>query len=793
VAEPRADPWPLPPHFVEHAAPEALRGAECLALRYALAPVSGRLQGLDTRARQVAVQPQRDPAATLIGFDELRVLRLLQAVTLAELPAAPGPADLRLSPLPRPFSVLYRDTIRESGQTRGFLRDGGGAYLYVVRDDRHCTPWFVPSGSGTVSVGDNLADLFVRDRIASERQLREAREHLARLRAKPLGVYLVDTDLVAPAQLQQALERQRLKPGEKLGDILVREGVLTEEQLRTALERQAADRRKTLPEALVEAGVLTSEDAARSVAEKFGVPFVAVRDFPVTAEALSVLKPHAAYENRVLPLYLRGGMLVAAAENPFDGELLQRLRFLADRPVALVMASGAQIAQRLAKEYAGGALKPGEAAPELAALLESGAAAPAARADTGEVSDSSLVRLVTRIILDAHEQGASDIHIETNPGTMRTRVRLRKDGVLVDYLELPPSVRSAIISRIKIMSDLDISEHRRPQDGKIAFKNYGPADVDLRVAIVPTSGGLEDVVLRVLSAEKPMPVAKLGLSPRNLAEIRRMADKSYGLLLVCGPTGSGKTTTLHSILSSINTPDLKIWTAEDPIEIHHEGLRQVQVNAKIGFTFAAAMRSFLRADPDVIMVGEMRDQETTKIGIEASLTGHLVFSTLHTNSAAESIVRLLDLGMDPFNFADALIGVLAQRLVRRLCAACVQRRPATPAELEQLAAEYNRPLGEGAGGTQALLAQVAAAGGAPVIGEAAGCPSCNGSGYRGRLAIHELLSSDARIRHLIQSRAPVEEVLKAAVAGGMTTLMQDGIVKVLQGLADIGQVRSACS
>jgi type II secretory ATPase GspE/PulE/Tfp pilus assembly ATPase PilB-like protein len=739
------------------------------------------------------VRPHRDATATVIGFDSLRVLRLMKPMTVVDLPAAAGARDLRLSPDRRPFSIQYRDSIRESGDTRGFLRDRSGVYLYVVRDERSCTPWFVPRVSGDVSIGESLSDVIVRGRMASEPQLQQARDQLDALRARPLGLYLVDNDVLGPGQVQQALERQRLQPGVKLGELLLKEGVISTAQLQQALERQTADRRKTLPQALVEAGALSSEDAARSIAEKFGVPYVAVRDFPVTAEALAALKPHVAYENKVLPLYVRGGMLVAATENPFDGELLQRLRFAADRTVVLVMASGAQIAERLTKEYAGGTLKPGEAAPELAALLETAAVQPANRSDPGEPSESSLVRLVTRMILDAHEQGASDIHIENNPGTMRTRVRLRKDGELVDYLELSASVHSALVSRIKIMSDLDISEHRRPQDGKISFRKFGPADLDLRVAIVPTSGGLEDIVLRLLSAEKPMPVGKLGLSPRNLAEIRRMAGKSYGLLLVCGPTGSGKTTTLHSILSSINTPDLKIWTAEDPIEIHHEGLRQVQVNARIGFTFATAMRSFLRADPDVIMVGEMRDQETTKIGIEASLTGHLVFSTLHTNSAAESIVRLLDLGMDPFNFADALIGILAQRLVRRLCAACVQRRPATAAELDTLALEFNRARGDGATGTKPLLDELASSGIAPMIGAAQGCASCHGSGYRGRMAIHELLASDARIRHLIQSRAPVEDVLKAAVAGGMTTLMQDGIVKVLQGQVDIGQVRSACS
>ena len=285
-------------------------------------------------------------------------------------------------------------------------------------------------------------------------------------------------------------------------------------------------------------------------------------------------------------------------------------------------------------------------------------------------SDSALVGLVNRIILDAVEQKASDIHIEANLGPKTTRVRFRKDGALMNYLELPAQFRNAVVSRIKIMSRLDITERRKPQDGKIDFHRFGPAAVELRVATVPTTGGLEDVVMRVLAAAKPVPMDELGLEAGVLNSIKRLISKPHGLFLVCGPTGSGKTTTLHSLLAFLNTAERKIWTAEDPIEITQPGLRQVQVNSKIGWTFAAAMRSFMRADPDVIMVGEMRDAETAKIGIEASLTGHLVLSTLHTNSAAESIVRLLDLGMDPFNFADALLGVLAERLARRLCPHC---------------------------------------------------------------------------------------------------------------------------
>jgi type II secretory ATPase GspE/PulE/Tfp pilus assembly ATPase PilB-like protein len=291
---------------------------------------------------------------------------------------------------------------------------------------------------------------------------------------------------------------------------------------------------------------------------------------------------------------------------------------------------------------------------------------------------SSIVRMVKRIIIDAQTKSASDIHIETNPGDQSTRIRFRRDGDMEQYQELPPQLRAPLVSRIKVMAGLDISERRRPQDGRIAFHGTGSDHLELRVTIIPTHDGMEDVVLRLLTATKPIPLKQLGLQPGDRQAIAKMSARSFGLILAAGPTGSGKTTTLHSMLSEINTEEKKIWTAEDPIEITQAGLRQVQVNPKIGVTFAAAMRGFLRADPDIIMIGEIRDSETAKIAIEASLTGHLVLSTLHTNNAAESVVRLLDLGIDAMSFADSLVGIVAQRLVRALCGHCAHESPTPP-------------------------------------------------------------------------------------------------------------------
>ncbi len=423
--------------------------------------------------------------------------------------------------------------------------------------------------------------------------------------------------------------------------------------------------------------------------------------------------------------------------------------------------------------------------------------------DVSAAADNELVKLVNKIIVDAYKMGASDIHIEPMPGKGKTGIRLRKDGTLLNYIEVPSTYRNALVTRLKIMCDLDISEKRKPQDGKIKFKKYGPLDIELRVATIPSQGGVEDVVMRILASGEPIPLDNMGFSVRNLELVKKTVSKPYGLFFVCGPTGSGKTTTLHSILKHINNPETKIWTAEDPVEITQKGLRQVQINKKAGLDFATIMRAFLRADPDVIMVGEMRDKETVSTGIEASLTGHLVFATLHTNSAPESISRLLDMGMDPFNFADALLGILAQRLAKRLCKDCKKPHTATQDEIKALLAEYAAELlttetwkRDTNAAYKALYAEwVKLFGddkGQITLYDHVGCEKCSGTGYRGRVGLHELLIGSDPIKKGIQEHARVAELFALALEEGMRTLKQDGIEKVLLGITDIHQVRSVC-
>jgi type II secretory ATPase GspE/PulE/Tfp pilus assembly ATPase PilB-like protein len=397
--------------------------------------------------------------------------------------------------------------------------------------------------------------------------------------------------------------------------------------------------------------------------------------------------------------------------------------------------------------------------------------------------DSVIVRLTSHLITEADRLGASDLHFEPSLGKREMNIRFRVDGTCFTYTRVPAAYRRALISRLKIMANLDIAERRKPQDGKIRFKLGPQRSIELRVATLPTAGGNEDAVLRLLTAKEPMPLESMDLTPGALQTIKTMAEKPHGILLCVGPTGSGKTTLLHAILRHINTEERKIWTAEDPIEITQEGLRQLQIHQKIGLDFATAMRSFLRADPDVIMIGEMRDKETADIAIEASLTGHLVLSTLHTNSAVETVVRLLDLGCDPFNFADAMLGVLATRLCKRICSQCKESYRPSSEEYEELAEGYGLAAWQALHSGQHHVE----------LFRGRGCEHCRHSGFKGRVPLHELLVGTEEIKQLIQSRARTTSMLIKAVECGMLTLLQDGIRKVLQGITTYRQVRAVAS
>jgi len=402
--------------------------------------------------------------------------------------------------------------------------------------------------------------------------------------------------------------------------------------------------------------------------------------------------------------------------------------------------------------------------------------------DLSEAS-GQVVKMVDQILITAYRKNASDIHIEPSPISKTTSIRYRIDGVCQEITQIPNALCRGIMSRLKIMSGLDISERRLPQDGKIKFKRKGIKPFELRLATLPTTGGYEDAVLRILAESGAMSLDDMGMNERNLGIMKKIINQPYGLVLVVGPTGSGKTTTLHASLGYINKPTIKIWTAEDPVEITQQGLRQVECRPKIGLDFARVMRAFLRADPDVIMIGEMRDRETASIGVEASLTGHLVFSTLHTNSAPETVTRLLDMGLNALNFSDAFLGVLAQRLVRRLCKNCRKSFNPSQEQWDEITKDYGKEAFEAL--EYKLTSEMS-------LYQTVGCDECSDTGYKGRLGIHEMMAGTKEIKGMIKREATSEEIFEQAAADDMTTIKQDGIHKVFQQLTDIKEIRRVC-
>jgi type II secretory ATPase GspE/PulE/Tfp pilus assembly ATPase PilB-like protein len=570
--------------------------------------------------------------------------------------------------------------------------------------------------------------------------------------------------------------------------LLIDKGLISEKDLERAVS-SARVNQVDVARILIDDFNVPKDEVGRALAQFYSCPFCDPVGRTMPEDLKLRLTVDFLRRNVCAPIERREGTLIVAVDDPYDLTRLDTIKVMNLAPryefsVALrddiqeyIDASFGVVASRTDAADLGRIIMDLGSGEESELEEEESRGAPEI-----DETDSGIVRLANQIIIDAFNRGASDIHIEPYGKNAPTIIRLRIDGDCSKYLEVPPAHRSALVQRFKIMAKLDIAERRKPQDGKIRFK--GPmGTIELRVATIPTAGGNEDVVMRILAASKPLPLEKMGFSERNIAGFKQILDKPYGVCLVVGPTGSGKTTTLHSGLGYINTIDTKIWTAEDPVEITQPGLRQVQVHPKIDFTFATAMRAFLRADPDVIMVGEMRDNETASIGIEASLTGHLVFSTLHTNSAPETIVRLLDMDIDPFNFADALLGILAQRLVRTLCRDCKEEYYPAQNEFAELVDAYGKERWEELNVRHTPELR---------LYRPRGCARCANSGYKGRMAIHELLIATDEIKRMIQKHQPVEDIRNQAIEDGMRTLLQDGVQKVLQGHTDFKQVRAVC-
>ncbi len=639
---------------------------------------------------------------------------------------------------------------------------------------------------------------------------------------RKVGELLVERNLITKEQLHEALELQKIFPDQTVGQLLCKLGFINECDLSIVLDQK--DKRRKLTDILLEKGVIDQQKIAnahdlskqhdipfekalvklsyvdeetlsKGIAIQYDMPYVNINAANLDPSLSHFISSVYAQKQRIVPISKIGNTLTLTMAYPLKSQDIRELEDSIRLKIISAIATESSISSCLKKLYNIDTVNSATADSEvnldlvpdsIVDLLSNTSSGdePEVEEETKKVTekDSLIVKLVNKIIYDAYMNKASDIHIEPYPGKKDVIVRTRVDGQCSVYQRIPYKYKFALPSRIKIMGDLDIAERRRPQDGKIEFKKFGPLDIELRVATMPTVGGLEDIVIRILASGDPVGFTDLGLTERNLRVFRESLSSPFGLILVVGPTGSGKTTTLHSGLAQINQTNRKIWTAEDPVEITQVGLRQVQVNSRIGFTFAVALRSFLRLDPDVIMVGEMRDEETANTAVEASLTGHLVLSTLHTNSASETVTRLLDMGLDPYSFSDSLLSVVAQRLARRLCSDCKSSVVPSEREFRELVDEYGAAQFEETGITYQNS----------MMFRAVGCDRCGHTGYRGRLGIHEVLECTTPLKSLIKRRAEADAIREQAASDGMTTLKQDGIMKVLHGLTDIHEVRRVC-
>jgi type IV pilus assembly protein PilB len=544
----------------------------------------------------------------------------------------------------------------------------------------------------------------------------------------------------------------------RLGETLVRGGLITVEQLERALEHQQVAGGK-IGEVLVNELILTEDQVAKAIAEREGVRYVDLSDIEVDRLAVVLLPVKEAQRRQVVPIGFCEGRLVLAMADPLDVEAVDEAELWSRCKVEPVAAPASQVRYTIEKYGVGD--------PALQELESATAQDAPQLAETPDsVGDVPIVRVLNQLLREAVIDRASDVHFEPQEDALRVRSRI--DGVLVDVVDLPKASQASLTSRLKVMADMDITERRRPQDGRIAL-SVADRTVDLRVATLPTPYG-ESIVVRVLdSASHSRSMDDLGLNGSNRVKLERMLSHSYGAILVAGPTGSGKTTTLYAALNEINVPTRKVITIEDPIEYRLKGLTQVAVNPKIGLTFAAGLRQCLRSDPDVVMVGEVRDVETAAIAVRSALTGHLVLSSIHTNDAPTALTRLSEMGVEPYISSSAIVGAIAQRLVRVLCPAC---RTHVDIPVEMLVA---------AGFTPEEASKIKPFG--PV-----GCTACRTTGYRGRIGVFEIMEMDDGLTHLLLMNASAQDLREFALSQGMRSLRRDALDKVAAGVTSLEEV-----
>ncbi len=549
----------------------------------------------------------------------------------------------------------------------------------------------------------------------------------------------------------------------QLGDILLEDGLITTDQLSVAVDQHQTLGR-SLGRVLVDQGILSETQLVAALAQQIGLRFIDLSDFPVDGSALARIPGSVCRQHMAIPIGFEDGRIVVAMADPANVFAADDIRTISGYEVLPAVATRADVAAAIDRYY-----RADSDLDDLTTALEDADEA------TGDdlaglkevVEDAPIVKFVNLLITQAIQDRASDIHLE--PTEQDLRVRYRIDGVLHEVMRSPKSIQSGVISRLKIMADINIAERRIPQDGRLSVSAHGKK-VDLRVATLPTVWG-EKVVMRILdNSTARLDLSELGFTQNNYERYSESFGKPYGMILVTGPTGSGKSTTLYATLNILNRPEVNIITVEDPVEYRLPGISQVQTNAKAGLTFASSLRSILRSDPDIVLIGEIRDHETAQIAVEAALTGHLVLSTLHTNNAPSAITRLTEMGIEPFLVGSAVDAVLAQRLARRLCMKC--KEAYTPTEETLTAAKVNWDLSTGI----------------PTLYRPVGCPSCSNTGYKGRMALHEVMMVNEEIERLAVEHAPATEITAAALRSGMVTLRNDGMTKVLNGTTSIDEI-----
>ncbi|MDQ5985625.1 MAG: hypothetical protein CSYNP_01339 [Syntrophus sp. SKADARSKE-3] len=688
-----------------------------------------------------------------------------------------SPSEEIITTTGKKFHVLVREELSYSSGFFGFSTDEDVAYKLI---------FFTKDGVNNRYQVRPVGEILEEQGIVSPGYMEDILTEQQRLKERRVGDIIADHSELSRETIEKTIDKaykdwksQRIR----VGDILIEAGLVTKEQVEIALSQQEMGKKKKVGTLLIDKGLITEDQLLVALATKFRMRMIDLKNHIPNKKALDAIPFEVAQRLSVFPVMDNGERLTVATSQPTDYTVADNLRFYTNRKIELVVAPSQQIADAIDTFYPKTDVLLDNIIGELSIDQEEDAQEKEEASAFSE-SDSQIVNMVNRILLDASAKGVSDIHFEPGLQDQPFVIRYRVDGICRLAHQIPTTYKKAIMSRIKIMSSLDIAERRKPQSGKILVK-YQNKRIEFRVEITPTAGGNEDAVLRILSSSKPLPLDDMDFSRINLLRIKDILRQPYGIILCVGPTGSGKTTTVHSVLGHINTVERKIWTVEDPVEITQPGLRQVQVNHRIGLDFAEILRSFLRADPDVIMIGEMRDAETAKTAIEASLTGHLVFSTLHTNSAPETIVRLIEMGMDPFNFADAFLGILAQRLARRLCDNCKKSYHPSHEEFDRIVHLYD-PIWYAKHEMPSYYEEL-------LLTKAEGCQNCNYTGYKGRVAVHELLIASNQIKKAIKETANVEELKSIAIMEGMKTLLMDGLQKVFSGLTDIDQIIKVCT